>query len=200
MIRLIEEIRFQIASWGKGRWWLPRGVLVTYLAYLAFQLLSDSTSWSLFAPVNLGIHETGHLVFRLSGVQFWEIAGGTIAQLACPLILIVSFLQQGDLFAPSFGAYWLGTNLCNISVYMADARARALHLVTVGGGKHIIHDWDFLLTRLGVLSWDTFLGDVVWVLSFLMMFGACAYGFWVCHLIAGANIPQSESPENNTSA
>lgn len=192
MNALLTTIREEILLWGRGRWWVPRAALVSLLAWLGCDLLADTTAWNVFAPVNLGIHETGHVIFRLTGVQVLEIAGGTIAQIAAPLILIVSFFRQPDLFAPAFGTFWLGTNLCNISVYMADARARALPLVTVGGGKHIIHDWQFLLKKVGLLSWDTWLGNIIWTLSVVLMLGACIYGFWVCHLIAAANGPQPE--------
>jgi len=185
-----------VLAWARDRWWLPRAALMLYLAFISLELLSDSTTWTWFTPVNLGIHETGHVVFRLTGWRFIEIAGGTIAQLLAPLFLIVSFFRQFDLFAPAFGAFWLGTNLHNISVYMRDARARALPLVTVGGGNHIIHDWHYLLGQLGLLSWDTLLGSLVWLLSFMIMGSACAYGLWVCRLIFEAN-QQTPLAENH---
>ena len=187
MRSFLENLRQEILAWGKDRWWFPRALLTTLLAWIGFELLADTTAWNIFAPVNLGIHETGHLVFRLTGIQILEIAGGSIAQVAAPVALIVSFLRQPDLFAPAFGIFWLGTNLCNISVYMADARARALPLVTVGGGEHIIHDWQFLLKKAGLLTWDTWLGEITWALSVVVMFAGCAYGFWVCTLIPEAN-------------
>ena len=187
------ELRTQVLIWGRDRWWIPRAVLLVYLVKVSLEIMADSTAWTWFMPVNLGIHETGHVVFHLLGFRFLEIAGGTIAQLAAPLCLIISFFRQYDLFAPAFGAFWLGTNVHYVSVYMADARAQALPLVTVGGGDHIIHDWNYMLGKLGLLRLDTFLASLVWVLGFLIMWGSCAYGFWVCRLISEANRPDETS-------
>ncbi len=174
--------------WGRDRWWIPRAALMLYLSYLSLVLVADYSAWTWFNPINLGIHETGHVIFNFTGIKFLTIAGGTIAQLVAPLILIYQFFQQGDLFAPSFGLFWLGTSVHNVSVYMADARAKALPLVTVGGGGHIIHDWEYLLGTLGLLRLDTFFGRLTWLVSLVIMWGACAWGFWVCRLIHEASI------------
>src|SRR5262249_30280440 len=46
--------------------------------------------------------------------------------------------------------WWIGENLVNVSVYMADARDLALPLV--GGGDH---DWNELFYRFGLLGQES---------------------------------------------
>ena len=129
---LVDELREAVTIWAAERSMLPRAACLVLMAWLAFPLIADPEATGWFSAINLVIHETGHLVLRLTGIKFIEILGGTLAQLVVPLFMAVSFLQQGDLFVPSFAGFWLGTNLANISVYMADARAQALPLVSVG--------------------------------------------------------------------
>ena len=67
---------------------------------------------------------------------------------------------------------WLGENLINISVYAADARAKALPLL---GGEKVYHDWNYLLAEINMLEYDQTFGAVFYgagiiffILSFFM--------------------------------
>jgi hypothetical protein len=66
---------------------------------------------------------------------------------------------------------WLGENLFNIAVYMADARVQLLPLV--GNGEH---DWAEIFSRWGVLQWDTGLASLVRMTGWLLIIGA---GWWL---------------------
>ena len=52
-----------------------------------------------------------------------EIAWDQFGQRYAPIITAVIFLRQGDRFAICFAVAWLGINLVEVSVYIADARA-----------------------------------------------------------------------------
>lgn len=179
----IATVRAAVEAWAPGRMALPRVGLLLILAWLALPLVTEPEATGWFGPINLAIHEIGHLVLRLTGVRFIEILGGTLAQLIVPVAMLGSFLRQGDLFAPSFAGFWLGVNLCNISVYMGDARAQALPLVSVGFHATIIHDWNYLLGALGLLRCDRLLAGLTHLLALVVIAGSLAYGFWVCRLI-----------------
>ena len=94
--------------------------------------------------------ELGHAIFRPFGTYIMA-AGGTIAQLAAPIVSLFIFRWQRDFFGLSVGICWLATNLWGISVYLGDARAQKLPLVAPGMGLipggdtsgmgGIIHDW-----------------------------------------------------------
>jgi hypothetical protein len=68
---------------------------------------------------------------------------------AFPLVFVGYFLRRRDRYAAYMVLIWVAQNLWNVSVYVADARARRLPLV--GGGEH---DWAYLLGRLGLLEQD----------------------------------------------
>jgi hypothetical protein len=109
-------------------------------------------AWTLFSGINLPIHEGGHLLFRWTGWEFLHVAGGTLLQLFAPLAAAAVFFKQRDYFGIAFCIGWLSTNLVGIGVYMADAVAMQLPLVTAeGGGDDIIHDWQYLFSTFGLL-------------------------------------------------
>ena len=132
--------------------WLPRLPIWLGVVYLTFRYLTDVHYRSLFGGLNFGIHEAGHVVFGPFGMLL-GIAGGTLLQLAAPIAAGVVFLRQRDWFAITVALAWLGTNGFEIATYAADARSQALPLLGLGAGEPI-HDWNFLLGRLGLLHAD----------------------------------------------
>jgi hypothetical protein len=150
---------------------------VLWLAYIGVRHLGDTDYASLFGAIDLGIHEAGHLLFSAFG-QFLSVAGGTLTQLAAPIISALLFVRQPDYFACAFCGGWLSMNLYNVATYMADARELDLPLVNVGGGE-AAHDWNYLLSTLGLLDWDTRLAALVRVLAFLVMWSSIAAGAWM---------------------
>jgi hypothetical protein len=125
------------------------------LAIYGVSCLLHPERLGLLDAVDLPIHETGHLVFSPLG-EFLQFLGGTLLQLAFPLAFVGYFLHRRDRYAAHVVLFWVAQNLWNISVYLADARARRLPLV--GGGEH---DWAYLLGRLGLLQQDQLLSDLV---------------------------------------
>jgi len=67
-----------------------------------------------------------------------------------------------------------------ISVYMADARAQELGLVTVGNpdadGVH--HDWFNIFSSMGLLEHDTQIASVVKAIGWLGMIATVAWLVW----------------------
>jgi len=57
-----------------------------------------------------------------------------------------------------WSAIWLIQNMINVSVYMADARARVLPLL---GGNKVRHDWTYLFNQMGVLDKDVLISQMV---------------------------------------
>ncbi len=127
------------------RRWL-RLPLVALVAYWTIALAFAAEPRCLLDLVDLPFHEAGHLVLSLFG-ETLHVLGGTLGQLAVPVLLGGYFLIHRRPFAAAFCTFWIGQNLVNISVYMADARAMALPLV--GGGEH---DWTNLFYRFGLLG------------------------------------------------
>lgn len=116
--------------------------LVPYAAWLVF-----AYRYHFLDGVNLAFHEAGHLAFAFLG-QTLHVLGGTLGQLVFPVACGVHFLREGRRFEAAVCGFWLGESLMYVAVYMADAQAMALPLV--GGGE--IHDWNWLLSRAGLLA------------------------------------------------
>jgi len=117
---------------------------------LLFILLMTDVDGFLFVVdhANLVFHEAGHVIFG--------ILGGTLGQLAIPLIVGATFWKQRDAVSTAIAGVWFFQNFLNIARYMADARAQLLPLV--GGGDH---DWTNIFSRWGALASDTAIANVV---------------------------------------
>jgi hypothetical protein len=115
---------------------------------------------------DLIIHEAGHVLFGLFGSSF-EIAGGTLMQVALPLLLVLYFCRHVYRAGVQLALFWLAHNLLNISVYAADARAQNVPLL---GGDTRLHDWNVILKQAGLLEYDTIVGNAIF-LSSIVCFG-----------------------------
>ena len=173
----LNRITDNAAEWARGRNPWGRLALLAWMAWIFARHLADPQYGSLIAGLNLGIHELGHFVFAAFG-DFMAAAGGTLLQVLAPLIGAAMFLRQRDWFAVSFAFAWLGTNFFGIAPYAADARARALPLVTPGPGDPI-HDWYYMLAQLGWLQHDWLIGRSFRMLGILAMAGGIAFGAWL---------------------
>ncbi|HVS25914.1 MAG TPA: hypothetical protein VHE58_01165 [Burkholderiales bacterium] len=175
----LRAFREEIETWCRGRLWYGRALFLLWLAWIGIEHLRDPLYSSLFGGLNLGIHEAGHLLFRFFGFEFLMVAGGTLLQLAAPVGAAVMFLRQPDYFALSVCGAWLAINFYNVAIYMADARAMELPLVSVGGGGDVIHDWHYMLSTLHLLAWDTRFAAFTRLIAFLVMWGSIAFGAWM---------------------
>ncbi|MCA9002793.1 MAG: hypothetical protein KDB61_12775, partial [Planctomycetes bacterium] len=166
--RWIQDMRMACV----GQSAVARIPVLLVLAYWGLRHMLDPEYTTLFAGINLGIHEAGHEVFRGAG-EFLLAAGGTILQCMAPLAAAGVFFRQKDYFAVSFALFWLADNLFSVAQYMGDARALNLPRVsmerTIGwaNGDPSGHDWHYMLRELGLLSADR-------VLAGALRLGACA--------------------------
>lgn len=122
-------------------------LLVPYVAWLTF-----GYRYHFVDGVNLLIHEAGHVVFTPLG-QTAHMLGGTILQLALPVVFCLHFLRRGDRYAAALLGIWVAESLMYTGRYMGDAVAQQLPLI--GGGTH---DWHWLLLRADLLRHAEALG------------------------------------------
>jgi hypothetical protein len=165
-----------------GRNWVIPLAAWLYLAYAGVRQFNDPVNFnSLFWGINLAIHEGGHLLMRPLGNELLHVAGGTLLQLAAPIISLFILGGQRDYFGVSFCFGWLSTNLIGVGVYMADARARELPLVSAegaGSSQAVTHDWAYLFTQFGLMEHDTQIGLVTRGLGTASMAVALIGGAW----------------------
>lgn len=141
-------------------------VLAFFTWEAARQLRSPDFEFSLFGGVIFGVHELGHLVFAPFG-EFLTVAGGSIAQILLPIGAIALFHQQKNRFGVAVCGCWLAVSLGQLAIYIADARAESLDLVSFSpeGG----HDWNYLLERMHQLRNDVAIGHVVKLLGWIVL-------------------------------
>jgi hypothetical protein len=154
--RAVDGFQTQLRAWCRGRHGAPRALVLAWLAWVLVYLWQDPAIGglldfpNLFSGINLGIHELGHMVFRPLG-RTMEIAGGSLLQCMAPIAGMVMQRREGDWFGICFCGGWLATNLFSVGVYMADARAQSLPLVSPFS-SHPLHDYALLFGDFGLLD------------------------------------------------
>jgi len=101
--------------------------------------------------VDLPIHETGHLVFRLFG-EFMSIAGGSLFQVIVPAVFVGYFVRYEKYYSAGIVLFWVGQSILNVFVYANDAVVMQLVLTSgMTGSEGSFHDWNYLLTQTGLI-------------------------------------------------
>jgi hypothetical protein len=159
-----------MARWATWAW-------LAFYALFLFQLARGSGFLPMIDLVFVPIHEGGHLLFGYFGHALM-IAGGTILQLAVPLMLAAYFCLQRQIAGTVFCLFCFFEQFLPIATYMADARAQQLPLLTVGDPEFVEHDWFTMFGAMGVLEHDTQIAAAVRVLGWIGMFGVVAWLAW----------------------
>lgn len=138
--------------------WFISIILLPLILYLLF----NEGKLFIIDYFNLLIHEGGHGIFKIFGSKYLHALGGTFMQLLIPIIFVIYYFSHNKRIATQIFLIWLGQNLINVSIYAADARAQKLQLL---GGKKVYHDWTYLLSEVGLLEYDTMIGQIFYFLA-----------------------------------
>ena len=187
--------RMKRESQGKA----PAGpaLLMVPLLVLYWGYLTDFSHTSIVSGINLVVHEGGHLFFAWFGSDLLAVGGGTLFQLAVPALVGVMFFRQGDHFAVAVVGFWVGINLAEIAPYAADARSQLLPLVSPFPGAPG-HDWNYLLSRWGLLAQDKLVGKAFHQAGVLTMTSSLVLGAWLLRHMWESRASDSE-PGQSTS-
>ena len=131
---------------------IPRSICAGLLSLYFLWIAYDPMQGSFLDNVDLPIHETGHLIFRLFG-EFMMVAGGSLFQVILPAVFVGYFLWRKQYYAAAIVGLWVGQSILNVWVYAADA-VRMQLVLTSGftGSEGSFHDWNYLLERTGLLN------------------------------------------------
>jgi hypothetical protein len=177
--------------------WKPvslAALIAWMLFYCSFLLyaLTNTTGFLFIDNVNLVVHEGGHLLFGWFG-YFIAVLGGTLLQWLVPFLLAGFFFFQRETTAFAFCLFFFFENWLYTAAYMADARAMALPLVSVGDPDNAVHDWNFILSRLGVLPHDTAIAACVRAAGRFGMIATVAWlAYRYAHQSARASVPEEQ--------
>lgn len=139
----------------KGAYLKPNYLKLIFASILSIYFLS--IAWapmegSFLDNVDLAIHETGHLIFRVLG-EFMGIAGGSIFQVLFPAVFVGYFVWQKSYYSAAIVLLWVGQSILNVWVYASDAVVMQLVLTNgFTGAEGSFHDWNYMLTETGLLG------------------------------------------------
>lgn len=117
---------------------------------------------------NFIFHEAGHVLFMFFG-EFLQILGGSLTQVAIPALCAAYFLFRGQAASAAAALFWAGESATHVAIYVADARRMALPL---HGGESVIHDWNYLLGRLGLIAQANTAGQLVFAVGAITILSA----------------------------
>jgi hypothetical protein len=167
-------------------------LLSVYGIKLIFTPILDfpDSGWWLHS-VNLIFHEAGHVLFMPFG-RFLHVLGGSLGQLIVPATVTGAFLFKRDIFGAVVGVWWLGESFLDISPYINDARAGQLMLLGGVTGSEVedYHDWEVLLTKLGMMQYDHALARLTFTIGTLLMLTAMLWGgliLWKSYQVRSKN-------------
>jgi hypothetical protein len=178
--------------WRSG--WLPVskaeavGGMLFFVFFLGYAAGKQGGDFAFLDSGNAVVHEGGHALFSHFG-EFMTVAGGTLLQLLVPLLLALAFYVRRQPVGYALFLLIVFENLLYVSKYMADARARSLTYIAIGGGSFSgdempdpsLHDWYNLFSRFGVLNYDTRIAAVVFKLAWVGMIGTVLWFAWQCY-------------------
>ena len=176
LTELATRLRDDAREWCVERLWIWRAPILLYLVYAGFRLTLEPRQGTIFSGITFGIHELGHVVFQFLG-EFIGVAGGSLAQLLAPAAAGLVLLRQRDYFGVAVAGAWLSFSLSELSIYIADARAQQLDLL--GLTSDPLHDWHYLLSKMGLLKFDGSLAFATRGLGFAILVGSAALGVWL---------------------
>lgn len=163
-------------DWGA----VPRVALAAWLLFFALFLYQASRGEGVLLMMDLvfiPVHEGGHLLFRIFGMTI-SVAGGTFLQFFAPAALALWFVFHRQIQGTAFCTFFFFEQCLPTARYMADARAQELPLLTVGDADYVIHDWNYLFTKLGVLDHDIQIAGFVRMIGWAGMIGTMAWMTW----------------------
>ena len=164
-----------------GRVLVYVGLVFWGVKFIAAPMETNYVGESFMHNINLPFHEAGHLIFMPFG-RFMTVLGGSLGQLLMPLICLGAFFYHQNAFGASVALWWFAESLMDLAPYINDARD--LQLILLGGvtGKEVEgHDWEYLLTHLGLLKYDHTLAHVAYRIGTLLMVLTFIWGAYLLY-------------------
>ena len=173
-LAFLDEIKAILATNWRPVPKFALGAWLVFYGLFLWHAAADRDGFLLMDRVNLIVHEAGHLLFGWFGATL-GLWGGTLLELLVPLALAAHFTLQRHSSGTAFAAFFFFENFLYIATYMADARAQALPLVTVGDPAAGGHDWFLIFSRWGILQYDTSISGVTRTLGWIGMLATVAW-------------------------
>ena len=156
----------------------PKLIFAVLLAIYFLWIAYDPMLGSFLDLLDLPIHETGHLIFRLFG-EFMGIAGGSLFQVILPLVFVGYFVKRGQYYSAAVIMFWVGQSILNVWVYAADAVVMRLVLTSgFTGSEGSFHDWAYLLTKTGLLASANIVAGIIRCAGTMVIIGSGVFSIY----------------------
>lgn len=162
---MIKQLRTELESYIENKtwyWYIPAWLFGLYLFMQILEFkLGEPAGFIISIPqaFDFFLHEMAHLFFGFLP-HVLVAAAGSFAELFLGLALIVVAFYTRSYFASLFCVLWFMLATQSVTDYIADARSQSLPLVSFGGSDPI-HDWNFILEKLGLLEYDTLIAGLL---------------------------------------
>ena len=170
---------------GRENFFAVRVVLLFAMAFFTLQTFAGGyQSWiaQFLHNLNLPVHETGHIVFRIFGSEVITSLGGSLFQVIMPLVFCLAlWIKPRDLFGASIALWWAFENLIDVAPYIEDALPMKLMLISGGTGAEApygFHDWNFILSETGYLLKCDSIASAVYAVGYIGMSLCVLWGAW----------------------
>jgi len=161
------DTRVEIAKYIAGKKWYKYLPLLLLGIYIFIRLLSYNPNHQnalILSPAvsfDFWLHEIAHIATGFLPAILTASAG-TFSELLLGAVLVIGAFKTRSYFAVMICSLWFMLACQSAGIYMADARAQALTLVSIGGelsgNTTVIHDWNFVFGKLHLLSYDKLIG------------------------------------------
>ena len=149
-------------------------VLSVYFLWIAW----DPMQGSFLDSVDLPIHETGHLLFRVLG-EFMGIAGGSLFQVIVPAVFVGYFWWNEKYYSAAIVLFWVGQSILNVYVYAADAVVMQLVLTSgFTGSEGSFHDWNYMLTETGLIGSTKIVAGIIRTVGTLVIIASGVFSIY----------------------
>lgn len=150
----------------------PKLIFAVLLFLYFLSIAYDPMQGSFLDLVDLPIHETGHLLLMPFG-QFLMVAGGSLFQVVFPSVFVGYFWWHEKPYSAAVVLFWVGQSILNVWVYAADAVVMQLVLTSgFTGSEGSFHDWNYMLTRIGLLGSTKIVAGVIRLIGTLVIIAA----------------------------
>lgn len=155
-----------------------RILIFIYGLFISWKALSgEFPIWNPLQFLDLGAHEIGHWITMPLGLGV-SVPMGTVGQLAFPLIVGFALWKSQDFFGLSFLFAWYAESLSNVSQYCASAEEMGLVIGAIGS-MDLYHDWNYMLSSLGLLSYDQSIASFIKLIAWCSFFCFLTSGIWL---------------------
>ena len=192
---ILTAIRDGIREYLPGKiwyWYVPLLLAAVWMFFSVLKFDPNSPVPLIILPAqsfNFGMHEIAHIATAFMPALLTALSGSA-SELLLGTALIIGAFATRCYFAAVICCLWFMLACQSVGIYMVDARAGRLNLVSLGGAlsgsEDVIHDWEFIFGKLNLLQYDTLLGNALRGFGVIVGMAGLGFGAWLLVQMVGS--------------